>query len=163
MGGSLNGSGWILEIALMILLIATMFHAFRLERALGILRGDRAALEALVAGFNDSTKQAESGIERLRIAADGAGRQIVCQVDQARALKDDLELLIARGEKLAIQLEGLPRAAGSSSGFKIGPTASLAAYKASSSDTGEPLRDEQDPRIRSRAEKDLLRALRSVR
>lgn len=163
MGDNLNGSGWILEVALMILLMATMFHAFRLERALGILRGDRAALEALVAGFNDSTKQAENGIERLRIAADGAGRQIVRQVDQARALKDDLELLIARGEKLATQLEGLPRATETPNAFRIGPTASLTTYKASSGDAGEPLRDEQDPRIRSRAEKDLLRALRSAR
>ena len=54
---------WLLEIALIGLLLATMFHAVRLERALGVLKRDRAALEELVAGFNDSTRAAEQGID----------------------------------------------------------------------------------------------------
>jgi len=44
------GMEWLLEIALIGLLLATMFHAVRLERALGVLKRDRAALEELVAG-----------------------------------------------------------------------------------------------------------------
>ena len=66
---------WILELALVALLAATLFHAVRLERALGVLKRDRAALQELIAGFNASTRQAELGIERLRAAADGAGRR----------------------------------------------------------------------------------------
>ena len=42
------GMEWLLEIALIGLLLATMFHAVRLERALGVLKRDRAALEELV-------------------------------------------------------------------------------------------------------------------
>ena len=98
---SLGSTDWLLQIVLMVMLAATMFHAFRLERALGVLRRDRAALEELVAGFNESTRQAETGIERLRAAADGAGRQIARHVDQARSLKNDLDFLISRGEKVA--------------------------------------------------------------
>ena len=67
---------WLLEIVLVGLLAATLFHALRLERALGVLKRDRAALEELVDGFNASTRQAEAGIDRLRDAAEGAGRQI---------------------------------------------------------------------------------------
>ena len=57
---------WILQIVLVMLLGATLFRAIRLERALGVLKRDRASLEALVVGFNASTHQAESGIQRLR-------------------------------------------------------------------------------------------------
>ena len=91
-----------LEVALLLLLGATLFNAVRLERALGVLKRDRAVLEELVAGFNDSTRQAEAGVERLRGAADGAGRQIARQIEQAQRLRDDLAFLSERGEKLDV-------------------------------------------------------------
>src|SRR5580692_12402631 len=96
---------WVLEIVLMALLAATLFHAVRLERALGVLKRDRALLEELVSDFNASTRQAEAGIDRLRAAADGAGRQLARQIDSATALKDDLTLLSQRGEGLADRLD----------------------------------------------------------
>src|SRR3954453_3411545 len=96
---------WVLEIALVALLAATLFHAVRLERALGVLRRDRVELQELIAGFNASTRQAELGIERLRGAADGAGQQIARQVDTALSLKDDLALLIERGDRLADRID----------------------------------------------------------
>ncbi len=102
---------FLLEIALVGLLAATLVHALRLERALGVLKQDRAALEHLVAGFNASTRQAENGIEQLREAADGAGRQVARQVDAARALQSDLVFLTERGERAADRLDGAIRAA----------------------------------------------------
>lgn len=102
---------WTLEIALVVLLVATLIQALRLERALGVLRRDRAAMEALVAGFSASTSQAESGIQRLRAAADGAGRQLDTQVTRSMALKDDLSFLTERGEKMADRLERMIKAA----------------------------------------------------
>ena len=42
---------WLLEIVLVLLLAATLFHAIRLERALGVLKHDRAALQELVCEF----------------------------------------------------------------------------------------------------------------
>src|SRR5512146_993285 len=102
---------WALELVLVVLLAATLFQAVRLERALGVLKRDRATLEELVAAFNASTRQAESGVERLRAAADGAGRQVARQVDAAKALKDDLSFLSERGERLADRLDTLVRSA----------------------------------------------------
>lgn len=161
-GSSMSSSEWMLEILLMILLAATMFHAFRLERALGVLRRDRAALEGLVAGFNDSTRQAEGGIERLRAAADGAGRQIARHVDQARGLKSDLEFLTSRGEKIANQLEILVRSG------RLGDAppdlpAEVQPPVLASGLSGRGSSTDSAPRLRSQAEKDLLRALRSTR
>ena len=102
---------WTLELVLIALLGATLFQAIRLERALGMLKRDRASLEALVVGFNASTHQAESGIARLRAAADGAGRQIEAQIAKSVSLKDDLAFLTERGDRLADRLDMLVRAA----------------------------------------------------
>jgi hypothetical protein len=100
-----------LEILLVVLLGATLFQALKLERALGVLKRDRASLEALVVHFNTSTHQAENGIERLRAAADGAGRQIDSQLTKSISLKDDLAFLTERGDRLADRLDVLVRAA----------------------------------------------------
>jgi Domain of unknown function (DUF6468) len=147
----MTGMEWILEAVLAVLLAATLFHAVRLERALGVLKRDRAALEALVASFNASSQQAETGIEQLRAAADGAGRQMARQIDTVGRLKDDLIFLLERGERLADRLDSLVRA-----GRPLGV---------------EPLRPVQVaddappdlPRVRSQAERDLLKALRMAR
>ncbi len=136
------GMQWILEIVLIVLLAATLFHAMRLERALGVLKRDRAVLEELVAGFNASTRQAEAGIERLRAAADGAGRQLAHQVVAGAALKEDLAFLHERGERLADRLDEQVRSARP-------VLADVAANDA--------------PRQRSQAERDLLKALRVTR
>jgi hypothetical protein len=145
------GMEWILEPVLVLLLAATLFHALRLERALGVLKRDRAALEELVTGFNTSTRQAETGIEQLRIAADGAGRQMARQIDAATRLKDDLTFLLERGERLADRLDSLVRAGRPLAGEALRPVQA-------------PDEEHADlPRVRSQAERDLLKALRMAR
>ena len=199
------GMEWILDIGLVILLAATLFHAVRLERALGVLKRDRAALETLVATFNASTRAAESGVERLRAATDGAGRQIQRQIEAATSLKDDLTFLVQRGEGLADRMDELVRAARPLGGASLGGAslggASLGAVPAGSPSGGsaageflarhaapmpvpamagaaEPVKARfpyfqppraadpapaGEPRVRSQAERDLLKALRMAR
>ncbi len=150
-------AGWqiLLEILLTGLLGAMLVHAMRLERALGIIRRDRADLELLLRNFGESTQTAESGIAQLRSAADGAGRQIARQTEIAQTLKDDLAALIERGEGVADRLDTLVRFS-----------------RASEPELGRlPVKDTSDsnllgqssPRVRSQAERDLLRALKVSR
>lgn len=146
----ITGLESVLQILLMVLLAATLFYAVRLERALGVLKRDRATLEALVAGFNTSTRQAETAIERLRSAADGAGRQVARQIDSATSLKDDLTFLAERGGRLADRLDELVRRARPMTAEPQRPAAA-------ETDAGD------EPRVRSQAERDLLRALRMAR
>lgn len=141
---------WLLDIVLMVLLAATLFHAVRLERALGVLKRDRAELQELITNFNVSTRQAEIGIERLRGAAEGAGQQIAQQVDAALALKGDLMLLIERGNGLADRMDNLVRA-----GRPIAGEAPRLTVVADG--------DAVQPRVRSQAERDLLKALRMAK
>lgn len=141
---------WILELALVALLAATLFHAVRLERALGVLKRDRVQLQELITGFNASTHQAEIGIERLHSAADGVGQQVARQVDAALSLKDDLTLLTDRGDRLADRLDALVRA---------GRPLATAPPRLTVVAGGETA----EPRVRSQAERDLLKALRMAR
>ena len=156
---------WVLELVLIVLLAATLFHALRLERALGVLKRERGTLEQLVASFTSSSKQAEQGVERLRQAADGAGRQVARHVDAATALRDDLQFLTERGEKLADQLEtlvraGRPLAAEAARQAGASPAPDYAALLASLSAAADAA---EEPRLRSKAERDLAKALRVAR
>jgi hypothetical protein len=148
---------WILDILLVILLTATLFHAVRLERALGVLKRDRAALEDLVSAFNTSTQAAEAGVERLRTATDGSGRQIQRQIDTATTLKDDLTFLVQRGEGLADRLDEAVRA--------TRPALSVVEQPQSRTPYMSQIgvADREEPKVRSQAERDLLKALRMAR
>ena len=158
----MQNAQWLLELALLILLAATLFHAVRLERALGVLKRDRAVLEELVEGFNDSTRQAETGIERLRNAADGAGRQMARQTEMAQRLRDDLAFLADRSDRLAERLEAAVRSArmfGDGLAFAPATPAVPALQQAA---LPEPVQDTAPPPVlRSQAERELMRALRT--
>jgi hypothetical protein len=107
----MDGMEWLLEVVLVFLLGATLFQAVRLERALGTVKRDKAAFESLMDGFNASTSQAQTGIQQLCAATDGAGRNIESQLSRSLSLKDDLAFLSERGDRLADRLEILVRAA----------------------------------------------------
>jgi hypothetical protein len=171
----MGGMQWILEVALIGLLAATLFHALRLERALGVLKRDRAALEDLVRAFNTSTRDAEAGVSRLRDAVDGAGRQIARQIEAAGALKADLVFLNERGEQVADRLDGTVRAAQPL--LAKAPRRAEADYAMArqpysrAGDYPEPAAEPaprelvpaEEPRLRSQAERDLMKALRLAR
>ena len=146
--------GWqvLLELGLIGLLGATLFHALRPERALGVSRRDRVELQILLQGFNDSTRQAEHATERLRGAAEGAGRHVTRQIEAAATLKDDLVALIDRGERLADRMDDLVRT-------NREPEMPLRRQVSAEPD----LAATAAIRVRSQAERDLLRALKVTR
>ncbi len=136
------GTEWLLEIGLIGLLAATLFHALRLERALGVLKRDRAELEALIKEFNASTREADAGIARLSSTAESTGRELARQASAAGQVKDDLIFLTERAERMA---------------DRIG--SAISAGRAA-----EPARSApREPRAESEAERDLMRALRMGR
>lgn len=135
---------WILEIVLVGLLGVTLVHAIRLERALKTLRQDRSALGEAIAGFDDSTRQAEAGINRLQATAFEASQTLGQRLEQGTSLRDDLQFLIDRGTTVADRLDTLVRATRSPS--VAGPAAPT------------PI----EPKVRSRAERELLLALRGA-
>lgn len=151
----------ILECVLVVLLGITLLHAIRLERALGILRGERSALGDAVATLESGTRQAESGVEALRVAAENAGRQLARHVERAAALQDDLKFLHERGESIADRLEELVRTGRPLASLHAAPQSG--AQSAAARSAAESTAAESAPRVRSQAERDLLRALQVAR
>lgn len=131
-----------LEVALIVLLAATLLHAVRLQRAILALRAERENLDDAVAGFDTGTRQAEAGLARLREAA----QRLSAEMGDATTLKEDLALLAERGSQIADRLEGLVRA-----------TRSVEAPKPSA------LSAPSSAPVRSQAERDLLLALQATR
>ena len=149
---------WYVELALTLLLIATLFRAVKLERALGVLKHDRTAIQDLIERFTASTQAAENGIGQLRAATDGAGRLLARQVESAQARQDDLTFLIDRAETLADRLERLVRAGRPAAPEPAPPPAQSAAPPAAAPPAAAlPIAALSRPR--SQAERDLLRAL----
>ncbi len=142
----------IIEIALIGLLGATLVHAIRLERGRASIKQDRSDLERLIQGFDDSNRQAEAAAERLRMAVDAAGRAMARHVEGGANLKDDLADLIERGERLTGQLNGGGRS-------DLDPLGSSARSQIPEPDFA----GNASSRVRSPAERELLRALRVTR
>ena len=136
---------WVLEIVLIGLLLVTLLHALRLERALTVLRRDRTALGDAVAGFDQSARAAEQGIGKLNSMTGEAAQQVARKIEQASALKDDLAFLAERGEHLADRLEAAVRAGRAMEGMKATPGG------------------DAPQRPRSSAERDLQHAMRGSR
>jgi hypothetical protein len=129
---------WALQLVVAGLLAVALPYVLRLERELRALRRDRAALDGSAAGLADATRLAEAAALRLRAGAEAAGRQVAEKLAAAEPLRDDLHYLVERAETIADRLDGLVRAARAVTPEPTAPAAAPA---------------------RSRAERDLLRAL----
>lgn len=138
---------WLLELCLVGLLGTTLFYALRLERALGVLKRDRTSLEAVFGELNANFREAGTGIERLRTAADAAGQQVARQIDAGKMVHGDLAHLVERAERAADRLEQRVRAAR----VPVEPP------------RFDPIEEPGGLKLRSQAERDLLKALRLAR
>ncbi len=158
-----------LDIMVAVLLAATIVYAVILNRRLNQLRENRDDLARLVAAFNDATARAEAGIPKLRRAAEDASGSLQERVEKAQLLRDDLAFMIEDADNMANRLEGVVRQARG----ELKPSAPSPARAAAPAATVAPRPsapppltadiDEPDDDERSEAERELLRALQSVR
>lgn len=142
-----------LDILLAVLLTFTIGYAVILNRRLISLRRDRKKLENFAKNFSKATMRAEESINQLKGSADDLSKHIT----MAQTLRDDLSFLIDRGGSEADRLEEKVRLLRhNSTTGKVGQTA----RGSSSATTSVPQGAEH---LKSEAERDLLRALESVR
>jgi hypothetical protein len=166
----------LLDVIIIVLLVPTIVYAVILNTRLKQLRDNRDDLARLVAAFNDATARAESGIPKLRRAADEAGQSLQERVEKAQTLRDDLAFMTERADSMAGRLETSVRqardevrpAAPPPAAPQVAPArAPRAAPRVqpapSMAEPAEPgLQDSADDE-RSEAERELLRALQAVR
>ena len=99
----------LINIVVICLLVPTIVFAIILNKRLEVLRNSRADLGRLIEAFNDATTRAESGIPRLKQAADSAGGLLRDQIQKAQTLRDDLAFMIERADAAARRLESATR------------------------------------------------------
>jgi hypothetical protein len=151
------------------LLVATIVYAAILNRKLGRLRADRAELEQQIARFVECTQRAETSIKHLKAVADEAGQSLQQPIDRAMAVRDELVFMIERGDTLSEKLSGRISAAREPRADAAPATAPRRdrnpRQTAPGQDGGPPSESQNDEDLpgRSKAERDLLRALRDAR
>jgi len=96
---------FLLDVIIIALLVPTIVFAWILNGRLADLRRNRDELARLVTEFNEATQRAESGIPKLRKAADDAGRGLQDRVEKAQTLRDDLAFMVDRAETVLGKLE----------------------------------------------------------
>lgn len=165
----------VLDVIIAFLLVATIVYAGMLNKRLNALRKNRDDMAKLIVQFNEATVRADTSIPKLRKAAEDAGSALQDRVEKAQALRDDLAFMIERADAMADRLEGAVRAGRNE--MKAAPAAGPAASAPTTAPprTAPPplaaarpgLRAEPpeagDDDERSEAERELLRALQSVR
>lgn len=147
----------IADVILIVLLGATLAYVRRLERNLDRLRGDRTVFERMLEGFAERTRQAEAALHRFQSASDGISRELAAQIAVATALRNELGTAAARAEVLGQDL----RSAIVADDRDRRPSAGPARFE--EAERIVPADDAPGDRPRSRAERELLHALRGTR
>lgn len=99
------------DALLAVLLIVTIIVAFRVERRLTAFRASQASLTAIVAELKRATDRAEAAIRGLKATADGAGQELDHRLKKARALADEMGMLVETAGKFSERLEASARPA----------------------------------------------------
>lgn len=151
----------VLDIAILIALGATIWHAHRLSKQFARMQADRDAFAQLIAALNAAAARAETAIASFKDAAHGAGDDLQERINAARALQGELDIILQAGDSLAERLQTL---AGNSS---RAVTEKMPRFGASLPDDAQEQEHAQDERARAalqprtRAEKELLEALKA--
>ena len=174
----------ILDTVIILLLVATIGYAVTLNRQLRALRRNRDELAKLISTFNEATMRAEAGVPKLRKVVEEASEELQEQVDKAMALRDDLAFMVERADAAADRLDRTtPRSprnerpsspvAGSVGGSAPVTHTNFKTQRSVDAPAGMPrslMEGLAAARIeaasddgRSEAERDLLRALQSIR
>jgi hypothetical protein len=168
----------VLDVVVAVLLAATIGYAAVLNRRLQGLRANKAEFEAMIGEFNEATRRTEGAIQALRLAADQTAKALSVQVERGQALRDELAFLTNRAdgtaERIATGGAARPEVAAYAASPKPAqsrPQPAAAAPPRAAANTAAPPRPQPAPEPeeadgdggRSKAEQDLLKALRELR
>lgn len=140
--------GLFFDVAILAALGATIFHALKLSKQINQMQADRRAFESLISALNVAASRAEAAIKAFKETATDSGDRLQDKINKGRAMADELEIVIEAGDNLAERLTQKASKARRPADEEIDAPTAAPAPKAGM----EP---------RSRAEKELLEALRA--
>lgn len=154
----------ILDGTIIVLLITTVAYAAILNRRLNNFRKSQSEFSGLIESFNESTSATEVLLAQVKsVAIAGNGnlnrQQLNQQLHKGQELADDLKFLVQRGEELADRLTG--EAQFSRTAPQPQPTGIVDSRKAGRGVGG--VGNGGTDIVRSRAENELMQALKAVR
>ena len=88
-----------IDAVVVILLAATIYYAFRLDRRLQGMRNVQAELANVIRELNTAAARAEAGIQGLKAAANSTGQQLEEKIRNARIVGDELAILLKTSER----------------------------------------------------------------
>jgi len=165
-----------LNLVLAALLVAVIVYAMRLHKRLGAWRDGKAELDRAATQFAKAAERAEAAVAELKLASEASGRLLEDQTRTALALKDDLEMLVARAAPAADQLLDRlqvrpaaapepvaivtpePRTQMPTAPTSLGAAAARVPLRAAAAQVAPERAQERSP-VRSMAEQELLRAI----
>ena len=153
--------GLVLDGVISVLLVAMIFCCLAFYRRLGELRGSRGEFAALIKCFSAATERAEAGVSRILKTGERSHAELDERIETARALCDDLALLVERGARLADRLEGQ---AGAPAKWPRSRPTIVGGGAARAADEADERADESAAGAsRSSVERELARTLRAAR
>lgn len=100
------GLTFYLEVAMQILLAATLCYCIVLERRLAAVRKGQEGLQNIIGELNMAIAGAGSSIRALKSSAAEAAVTLDDRLKRARLHIDELSVLTASGERIAQRMEG---------------------------------------------------------
>jgi len=94
-----------LEVAVAVLLLATIAYCFVLNRRLQELRSAQSDMAGLMRDFTSAMQQAEEGLVELRALGRELGGELDDRIGEARGLLDELNIMVDSGSGLADRIE----------------------------------------------------------
>ena len=173
----------LIDIIVAVLLISAIGYGMVLNRKIVALRRDQANLERLAASFHEATKRAEVSVVKLKKTAQESSETLSGGIDSALRIREDLNFLVDRGEKLNDRLESSVRSSermGSLNDQKKQPKTTLAPESQSEDFQSTKVFDGTPPElnntvasfdaellgnkiVKSEVEREFIQALRAVR
>lgn len=144
----MEATGVLFDVLILAALGATIFRAMKLSRQFEQMQADRKAFESLITALNLASSRAEAAIQGLKGATVEGGERLQEKINKARALSEELEIMVQAGDSLAERLQVLAE--------KSRKAATAEAEAPAPSGGVKPALEP-----RSRAEKELLDALKS--
>ncbi|MEH6476858.1 MAG: DUF6468 domain-containing protein [Sneathiella sp.] len=95
----------LLDLALMILLGATIAYCINLSRKLSVMRNAQAELGKAAQQFDQAIVRSKLGIADLKNASEKAGTELQLEIDEASQLLEEMKLINASSSRIADRLQ----------------------------------------------------------
>ncbi|MBO6827309.1 MAG: hypothetical protein JJ879_13975 [Sneathiella sp.] len=96
---------FLLDFLLIVLLGVTIAYCVGLSRKLAVLREAQGDLHKVAAEFDKAIVRSKIGVEELKSTSENVGKDLQSELDEARALLEELKLINASSSRIADRLQ----------------------------------------------------------